>query len=157
MTEPVAPSVVQAFYQAYVSRSPVQIAALLDKDVEWLIAGPAELLPFCGLRRGAEAVADLFERVLPSTYDFRGFEPEHLLIEGDGAALFGKLSAFMKDSGRVISYHFAHFVRFRDGKVILFRSIIDSFDAAEQILDHPIEAPTAEAARPSADESLVAT
>jgi hypothetical protein len=40
---------------------------------------------------------------------------------------------------RKISYRVAHFIRFRDQKVSEFCSIIDSFDAAEQVLGHAID------------------
>ena len=41
--------------------------------------------------------------------------------------------------GRVISYRLAHFVRFRAGKIVRNLSIIDSFDAVEQVLGHPLD------------------
>ena len=40
--------------------------------------------------------------------------------------------------GRVISYRLAHFIAFRDGKVVENLSLIDSFDAVEQVLGHPL-------------------
>jgi hypothetical protein len=38
----------------------------------------------------------------------------------------------------VISYRVAHFMRFKDDKVIENLSFIDSFDAVEQVLGHPL-------------------
>ncbi|HEY5379206.1 MAG TPA: hypothetical protein VIJ78_06660, partial [Pseudolabrys sp.] len=40
--------------------------------------------------------------------------------------------------GRVISYRLAHFLHFRDGKIVENLSLIDSFDAVEQVLGHPL-------------------
>lgn len=40
---------------------------------------------------------------------------------------------------RTISYRVSQLSRFRDGKVVELCSIIDSFDAAEQILGHAID------------------
>ena len=40
--------------------------------------------------------------------------------------------------GQKISYRLAHFMRFRNGKVVENISLIDSFDAVEQVLGHPL-------------------
>jgi ketosteroid isomerase-like protein len=138
MPQAVSPSIVQGFYLAYVSRDPTRMAAFLDEDVEWLVTGPVDLLEYCGLRRGKQAVVDLYGRILPSLFEFKGFEPRDFLIDKDRAAVFGRISAVQRSTGRLISYMCAHFVRFRDEKVISFASLTDSFDAAEQVLGHPI-------------------
>lgn len=140
MVQAVSPSIVQGFYLAYVSREPARMAAFLDDDVEWLVTGPVDLLEYCGLRRGKEAVVDLYARILPALFEFRSFEPRDFLIDGDRAAVFGRISAMQLSTGRLISYMCAHFVRFRGDKVVSFSSLTDSFDAAEQVLGHPIAA-----------------
>lgn len=139
----VSPNIVQAFYLAYVSRDPARMAAFIDDDAEWLVTGPVDLLEYCGHRRGKAAIIDLYARIVPSLFDFRGFEPRDFLIDGDRAAVFGRISAIQRSSGRLISYMCAHFVRFRDDKVISFSSLTDSFDAAEQVLGRPIPLPSA--------------
>ena len=62
-----------------------------------------------------------------------------MLVDGDRAAVFGKLMASRRDGGRSISYRIAQFVRFRDEKVVEYISIIDSFDAVEQVLGHALD------------------
>jgi ketosteroid isomerase-like protein len=138
MVQTVSRSIVQGFYLAYVSRDPARMAAFLDDDVQWLVTGPVDLLEYCGLRRGKEAVVDLYGRILPSLFEFKSFEPRDFLIDGDRAAVFGRISAVQRSTGRLISYMCAHFVHFRDDKVVSFASLTDSFDAAEQVLGHPI-------------------
>lgn len=142
MTNPVAHRVVQAFYEAYVSRDPVRIAPFLADEVVWLIEGPIDVFPYCGLRHGKAAVIALFADHIPSVFDVRGFEPEELVIDGDRAAILCRLSGIQNGTGRIISYRCAQLVRFKDGKVVSFRSIIDSFDAAEQLIGHAIEVET---------------
>jgi len=134
----VSPSIVQAFYLAYVSRDPDRMAAFFDEDVEWWVTGPVDLLEYCGYRRGKAAVYDLYARVVPGLFEFKSFDPRDFLIDGDRAAVFGRISAVQRSTGRLISYMCAHFVRFRDDKVISFSSLTDSFDACEQVLGHPI-------------------
>jgi ketosteroid isomerase-like protein len=60
--------------------------------------------------------------------------PRAMLVDGDRAAVFGKLTAARRDVGHPISYRIAQFIRFRHGKVVEYISIIDSFDAVEQVL-----------------------
>ena len=61
-----------------------------------------------------------------------------MLVDGDRVATLNRLVARRRTDGRVISYRLAHFMRFRDGKVIENLSLIDSFDAVEQVLGHPL-------------------
>jgi ketosteroid isomerase-like protein len=60
------------------------------------------------------------------------------LIDGDQVATLNRLWAKRTDDGRVISYRLAHFMRFRGGKVVENLSLLDSFDAVEQVLGHPL-------------------
>ncbi len=139
IAQPVSRSTVQAFYQAYAKRDLTRLAGLLDDDVDWTITGPVDLMRFCGHRRGKAAVLALFAPQFPDAFKVTGFVPETLVIDGDRSAMLGRLSGVRHDNGRQISYQLAHFIRFRDEKVIEFRSLIDSFDAAEQLLGHNID------------------
>ncbi len=47
------------------------------------------------------------------------------------------LTAVHACTGRTVSYRSAQFILARDGKIVNFRGLIDSFDAAEQVLGHP--------------------
>jgi ketosteroid isomerase-like protein len=139
MTSPVPRPAVEAFYQAYISRDPQRIGALLDDDVEWEIAGPVEVMQVCGHWRGKAAVIDHFARVVPQVIDFKCLDIEHLLVDGDRSAMFGRISSVHRRSGRRISHRVAHIARYRDGKVVYFRVINDSLDAAEQFIGHEID------------------
>ena len=139
MTSPVPRPVVDAFYQAYMSRDPQRIGALLDDDVEWQVAGPAEVMQVCGHWRGKTAVIDRFARVVPEVIDFKSLDIEHLLVDGDCSAMFGRVSSVHRRTGRRISHRVAHIARYRGGKVVYFRVINDSLDAAEQFIGHEID------------------
>jgi ketosteroid isomerase-like protein len=135
----VSRSVVEAFYRAFASRDPDQIAPFLASDVAWMIVGPVDLLHFCGHRHGKAAVLDLFRRVVPEVIEVTAYVPEVLLVDHDRAASYGRIVGYRRETGRTISYRCAHFLRFVDQKVAEFHSVIDSFDAAEQVLGHPLE------------------
>jgi len=136
MDEPVDRSVAEAFYRAYAACDAAKLAEFLDDDVEWTISGPVDLLRFCGARRGKAAVLDLIEREVPEVFRVFSFVPDAFLVDGDRVATLNRLSAHR--DGRVISYRLAHFTRFRNGKIVEHVSLIDSFDAVEQVLGYPL-------------------
>lgn len=130
--------VVEAFFEAYAARDCAKTAAFLHDDVVWTISGPVDVLPFCGTHRGKADVLDLIGRQVPAVLKVFGFVPDHILIDGDQVAMLCRLSARRATDNRVISYRVANFFRFRDGKVIENLSLLDSFDAVEQVLGHPL-------------------
>lgn len=138
MTAPVSRAVVDEFYHAYISRDAERIGATLDDDVEWHVAGPVEVMQVCGFWRGKAAVVDRFARVVPQIIDFKGLDIEYMLVDGDCSAMFGRIHCVQRATGRSISHRVSHIVRFRDGKVVYFRVINDSLDAAEQYVGHRI-------------------
>jgi ketosteroid isomerase-like protein len=137
--QPVSRATIQAFYEAYVTRDLERVRDILDDDVDWIISGPVDVMPFCGQRRGKEAVLKLVDKSVPKTLEVMGFDPETLLIDGDRAAMLCTMSAVLAKLKRRVSYRVAHFLRFRNAKLIEFRAILDSFDAAEQILGYAID------------------
>jgi ketosteroid isomerase-like protein len=138
MVEPVSRSVVDAFYKAYATRDVDKIAPFIDDDVAWTISGPVDYLRFCGTYRGKAAVLDLIGRRVPEVLRVFSFVPDAILVDCDQIATLSRQSARRAADGRVISYRVANFMRFRDGKVVENHSLLDSFDAVEQVLGHSI-------------------
>ena len=142
MATPITRQFIEDFYRARISCDPERIALFLDDDVEWCIAGPVELMHFCGERRGKQAVIDALVRHVPAQLEVVGMEPEEVLVDGERAAALCLLTAKHARTGRTISYRCAQFLHFRDGRIARFRVLIDSFDAAEQMLGHTIDVST---------------
>lgn len=140
MGEAISRAAVQAFYEALASRDPVRLAHHLADDVEWHMSGPVDLLVFCGYRRGKAAVADYIGRLVPSMLSVKRFEPEEIVIDGDTAAVINNITSVQKDTGRILTYQTAVFVVFRDGKVVSVKGVADTFDMAEQVVGHRIDA-----------------
>lgn len=136
MATAVPRALVQAFYKAYAERDIDRVGEFLADDVTWTITGPVDLLCFCGTRNGKAATLDMIGRQISQVYEVIGFVPSAILVDGDRAATLNRLSAKLGD--RVVSYRLAHFLRFRDGKIVEMRAIIDSYDAVEQVLGHEI-------------------
>jgi ketosteroid isomerase-like protein len=154
MTSPVPREVVEAFYGALAVRDMETLGNYLDDDVRWTISGPVDILPFCGERIGKAVVIKLLCRDIPALMTSRRFVPTTKLVDGDRAAILGRLTAIKRDGGDAISYRIAHFIRFRDEKVVEYSSIIDSFDAAEQMLGRPLDVRNGR--NPTAENNIVA-
>jgi len=135
----VARETVERFYRAFAVRDMQALAGFLADDVVWTISGPVDLLPFCGQRNGKAAVMKLLDRDIPEFLATRRFVPSAMLMDGDRAAVLGRLIATKRLGGHAISYRTAHFMRFRGAKVVEYTSIIDSFDAVEQMLGRQID------------------
>jgi ketosteroid isomerase-like protein len=141
MAKPVARSVVEGFYRALAGADFTALEPYLADNVTWTISGPVDILPYCGLRRGKAVVLRWLDRDIPAFLDKRVLVPDVMLVEGDRVAVFGQLTARRRDLGHAISYRIAQFVRFEHGKAVEYVSIIDSFDAVEQVLAHPLAVP----------------
>ncbi len=139
MTQTVSIERVDAFYEAYANHDTQKLAAMLHDDAAWTISGPVDVLGYCGAHHGKADVVDLIDRIIPSFFRVVSFVRESILIDGDRVATLNRLSARRSVDGRTISYRLAHFLRFCDGKLIENVSLIDSFDAAEQMLGHPLD------------------
>jgi ketosteroid isomerase-like protein len=140
MGESVSRAAVQAFYEALASRDPVRLANCLTDDVEWHMAGPVDVFVFCGYRRGKAAVVDYIGRLVPSMFSVKRFEPEEIVIDRDTVAMINNITSVQKNTGRILTYQTAIFVVFRDGKVASLRGVADTFDMAEQVVGHRIDA-----------------
>jgi ketosteroid isomerase-like protein len=127
-----------AFNRAYAARDLATLSRVIDDDATWSISGPVDLLEFCGTRHGKAAVLDMIGRLVPGLFTITGFVQDSVVLDGDRAATLSRLSGRRSD-GRAISYRVAQFIRFCGGKVTDYCSVIDSFDAAEQVLGHRIE------------------
>jgi hypothetical protein len=125
---PVPRAVVEAFYHALSVRDMAALANFLDDDVVWTISGPVDILPFCARRQvsGHEVVGTRQpDLVVPPSLR----RNDHAC--GWRSPLSDRQAHRNKACKRwAISYRIAHFIQFRDEKVIDYVSIIDSFDAS---------------------------
>lgn len=129
----------EGFYQALASRDGDRIAAYLSDDVDWMSIGPVEMLSFCGPRRGKKAVMEVFQRLIPEVVDVTSYITDILVVDGDRAAGLNRLTGRLHATGRVITCRLANFMRFRDGKICEYRSLMDSFAAVEEFIGQRLD------------------
>ncbi len=112
----------------------------LSDDVEWRIAGPAEL-PFVGLHRGREAVATFF-RDFAQAAEFETFEPREYLAKGDKVIVLGHERQRIRETGRVVETDWAMVFVVRDGRITRYRNYVDSRDVQAASVTLAERAPT---------------
>ena len=132
-------AIVEAYFDAFSSRNVEAFATFLHDNVRWMISGPVDVIPYCGVHRGKAAVIDVMARRARSVLGVTRVTREQFLIQGNRGAALTRLTAQLRADGRTISYRIANFFRFQDGKLIENTSLMDSFDAAEQVLGHNID------------------
>jgi ketosteroid isomerase-like protein len=129
---------VLAFYHAYSQRDLAGVETFLHEDVRWTVNGPVDVLAYCGERRNRADVIQMLRDVVPQMFRHRRFDIDKVLIEGNSVAVLARLPG-MKHDGRAICFRLSHFVEFLDGRIVTLMSIIDSFNAVEQITGHAID------------------
>lgn len=138
MTYAVPRALVDEFYKVYAARDAEKVAALIHDDVVWTISGPVDVLSYCGTHCGKAAVMEVIAGQVLKMFNVIAFVPEAILVDGDRVAMLNRRTARRIADGRMVSYRVANFMRFLDGKVIENLSLLDSFDAAEQVLGRPL-------------------
>ena len=137
----ISPSIrptVEAFYKASAERDIDCAMSFVADDVDWLVQGPVDIFAFLGQRRGKAAVLDGFSEIARKL-DVTGYKVETLLVDGDRAAALIRLTSVVRATGKVMSIRTSQFSRFRDGKIIEMRAVLDSYDMVEQVLGRSID------------------
>jgi ketosteroid isomerase-like protein len=138
MTETSIRPIVEAFYKASAERDIETAISFIDDDVDWLVQGPIDVFAFFGQRRGKAAVIEGY-REIGRRLDIKGYVVESLLVDGDRTAALIRLTAIVVATGKVMSIRTSQFARFRAGKIIEMRAVVDSYDMVEQALGRPLD------------------
>ena len=129
---------VNELYDAYRRQDLERFAALLHKDIDWIIYGPIDVFPFAGLRRGRAAVVQAIAEIA-KIYSLESYSPEVIIVDGDRAAVMSDVSFKQRATERTLRFRVANFLRVQEGQLIEFREFADSFDLVEQAIGHPVE------------------
>jgi len=111
----------------------------VDDDIEYISYSPLKIFPFLGHRRGKAAMAAVL-RGAHLAFDVVSCEPVSMVIEGETAAVILFTRAINRITGRSVQGMLAHFMRFRNGKIVELREFMDSLQAAEQALGRELVA-----------------
>ena len=112
---------------------------MFDEEVDFVTNAPTDVFPYLGRRRGRAAVlktlADVYDEFSSLT-----FLPIWIILSDDNSAgVVLSIQATHRSTGRNLRFFAAHFLRFRDDRIVEYRSIMDSFDAVQQVLGHKLD------------------
>jgi ketosteroid isomerase-like protein len=122
--------VVEDVYGAFAQGDVPTVLGSFAHDIEWF---EAEGMPYGGLHRGPEAVAqNVFG---PITEDIEGFSvtPEELIGSGGTVAAVVRYTGTGKATGKALDVPVVHVWEIRDGKITRFRQFIDTVKFAEVV------------------------
>ena len=140
MTTETTRALAKQFYKASAQRDTQGILALIADDVDWLVQGPVDVFPFFGQRHGKAAVLEGYGEIARKL-EITGYQVESLLADGDRAAALIRITAIVRATSKVMSFRTTQFSRFRDGKMIEMRGVLDSFDMVEQTIGRTLNVP----------------
>jgi ketosteroid isomerase-like protein len=121
---------VEGIYGAFGRGDVPAVLGSFADDIEWF---EAEGMPYGGLHRGPEAVAqNVFG---PITEDVEGFAvtPEELIGSGATVAAVVRYTGTGKATGKALDVPVVHVWDIRDGKAARFRQFIDTVKFAEVV------------------------
>jgi ketosteroid isomerase-like protein len=130
----------RAMHRAINERQRDDLEAVIDDDVDWAIYGPIDMFPFLGARCGKAAVLEVVRQIAENVQVHR-FDRESVMLGEDSAASMIRYSLTALDQNKPISLRLAHFARFKAGRLVSIRVLVDTFDLVEQTLGHPIHLP----------------
>jgi len=122
--------IVEGIYGAFGRGDVPGVLGAFAADIEWY---EAEGMPYGGLHRGGEAVAqNVFG---PITDDVDGFAvtPEQLMGSGGTVAAVVRYTGTGKATGKTLDLPVVHIWDIRDGKAARFRQFIDTMKFADVV------------------------
>jgi ketosteroid isomerase-like protein len=128
---------VEGIYGAFARGDVPAVLGAFADDIEWY---EAEGMPYGGLHRGGDAVAqNVFG---PITEDVEGFAvtPEELIGSGGTVAAVVRYTGTGKATGKTLDVPAVHVWDIRDGKATRFRQFIDTVKFTQVV---PAAVPTA--------------
>jgi uncharacterized protein len=121
---------VEGIYGAFARGDVPAVLGAFADDIEWY---ESEGMPYGGLHRGGEAVA---QKVFgPIAEDLDGFAvtPEELVGSGETVAAVVRYTGTAKATGKQLDLPAVHLWDIRDGKAARFRQFIDTVKFAEAV------------------------
>jgi ketosteroid isomerase-like protein len=122
--------VIKGLYDAFAQGDVPTVLGAFSPDIEWY---EAEGMPYGGLHRGPEAVAqNVFG---PLAEDVEGFAvtPEELIASGDTVAAVVRYTGTGKETGKALDLPVVHVWDVHDGKIARFRQFVDTVNFAKVV------------------------
>ena len=87
------------------------------------------IMPWCGTRKGPEALLDTYTRV-NRFWHSEAFEIEELFSQGENVAVFGRFTYRSVTLEKTITSPFAILAKVKDGRIVFMQFMEDTFGTA---------------------------
>jgi len=115
--------VIRGAYEAFARGDVPGVLGAMADDIEW---HEAEGMPYGGVYRGGEAVAqNVFGPLTQDVPDF-AVTPEEFIASGDAVAVVVRYTGTGKATGKQLDLSVVHVWDVRDGKIARFRQFADT-------------------------------
>ena len=119
-------ALVQQIYAAFGRGDIAAIVNEMADDVDWhAVVGAGPNVPTHGPRRGRKEVTKFFDQVA-TNLDFKRFEPQEFVAEGDKVIALGYYEGIAKPTGRGFKSEWVMVFTIQNGKVTRFREFADA-------------------------------
>jgi len=125
MAEQENTEIVKGIYQAFGRGDIPTILNSLADDVEWIVSGREDGIPYAGTYRGRDNVGQFFT-VLGENVEYSLFEPREFIAQGERVAVFGHYQGHVRLSGNSVEAEWAMSWTLQDAKVTHFRAYDDT-------------------------------
>ena len=112
-------------YALFNSGDVPNLLKLYSEDIEFIIPGPTNVIPFAGVYRGQDQVATFFTK-LHEAMNFERFEPLDYIAQGDKVVVVGYNKGHVRATGQPTEEEWAHVFQLHDGKVTRFQVFSDT-------------------------------
>jgi uncharacterized protein len=137
--------IVGQFFDRLAAGDAESMAALCADDADWYIPGNERLAPWVGRRSGRDQFAAVYASLFAAIEPVHA-EIEHTFIDGEHVAVTGSFASRMRATGKVLESPFSAYLVVRDGLIVRYRLLEDSFGLVEALTP---DGPTAATPRPS--------
>jgi ketosteroid isomerase-like protein len=125
MAEAENTEIVKGIYEAFGRGDIPAILSSLADDVEWMVAGREDGIPYAGTYRGRDGVGQFFT-VLAENIEYSVFEALEFIAQGARVAVFGHYQGKVRPSGNSVETEWAMSWTLQDGKATNFRAYDDT-------------------------------
>jgi uncharacterized protein len=122
--------VVKSIYAAFATGDVPAVLGSFSEDIEWY---EAEGMPYGGLHRGGDAVAQRVFGPISEDVDNFAVRPEEFMASGDAVAVVTRYTGTGKATGLELDQPAVHVWNIRDGKAARFRQFMDTVKFAEVV------------------------
>jgi ketosteroid isomerase-like protein len=120
-------------YQTFSAGRFDELADLFDERVEFISNAPIEVFPYLGRRSGRAQVMEAL-RAVHEHFSSVEFMPLNIITDEESAGIIVSIRLTERATSRAIRLVAAHFLQFKDNRIVDYRAFLDTFEAVQQTL-----------------------